>query len=925
MSALVRSRYRDFAAGLTALVLGGVLVVGVPILLWRLGGWPLPGKIPSIDGVRNALSRSSVPDVVIVKALALVGWTAWLLLCWSLVVETWAWVSGRPSPSLRFAGPTQAFARQLITSISLMASLTLSPMNSSPALATAGAAVTSPQARPAAPTPAAVAVVSAAETSAPVSNGPTYTVQRRDSLWRIAESQLGDPLRWRDVWDINRDRDFNGVKFTNANLIYPGWELELPAPSIAAQPAPTPSAAAAPTEPGTPQPTRPVDPSTPAPAVTPDSTTTASVTAATTSTTAAEPGQSHQGSDDHRNTSTEDGSDRRGIALFSGGTILASALVILLTRLRRSQSRRRKPGRAPHRPLEATSTIETALRHDADVPRLNRLNAALRAFASGLPNQSLPEIAAVRVAQSEVEILLSSPTLSVPAGFEDRGDHRAFATEADLSSGTLEALGADTPAPWPTVVSVGNLGPDTVLVDLETAGLVTVDGTGAKSTVRRMAAELAASPLSEMLDIVVVADGFDLAASHRVRLVSTPDLGIDAIEQAVTGSLDVLQRIGVTDTPTARCARSSEHAWGVTVLVSLEPFTEGQVSRLSELLVPGRGAAALVVGPAAKDRWALSVNGTVHLRPHNFELEAVPLAEADLGAVSDLLSDAAVGDADEAIFDETPPPTDSVYVQPSAGQPHVHADFDVEVRVLGSVDIQGVAPINRRRTLELIAFLALHPCGVTGSQLKTAIWPEGVPTQDTFNVNIYRARSSLGVDREGSHHLPHAVMNDMAYSVGKYVTTDLARFTSLVARSRSATDQDDEADLLDQAIQLLRGQPFEGVSGYEWAYTGGTVAELEATISDAAHRLAQLALEVGDHKRATWSALQGLKAVPGSEPLYRDRMEAAHLAGDPAAVDRIVEELCRYIETLDPLDDLHPETIELWRRIGRPPSPPNTG
>ncbi len=350
----------------------------------------------------------------------------------------------------------------------------------------------------------------------------------------------------------------------------------------------------------------------------------------------------------------------------------------------------------------------------------------------------------------------------------------------------------------------------------------------------------------------------------------------------------------------------------------MEPLTEAQSARLAEVLVPAQGAAALVVGPPAKDRWHLSVNGSAHLLPHDFELEPISLDEPGLVAVSDLLSDAAVGDADEAIFDVEPTTAaTSVYVAPEAERQEEVSEFDVEVRVLGPVDIQGVAPINRRRTLELVAYLALHPGGVTASQLKTAIWLESVPTQDTFNVNIYRARSSLGVDRDGNHHLPHAVMNDMAYSVGKYVTTDLARFTSLVVRSRSAADHAEEVDLLDEAIDLLRGQPFEGVRGYEWAYTGGTIAELEATISDAAHRLAQLALEMGDHKRATWSALQGLKAVPGSEPLYRDRMEAAHLAGDPAAVDRIVEELCRYVETLDPLDDLHPETIELWRHIGR--------
>ena len=222
--------------------------------------------------------------------------------------------------------------------------------------------------------------------------------------------------------------------------------------------------------------------------------------------------------------------------------------------------------------------------------------------------------------------------------------------------------------------------------------------------------------------------------------------------------------------------------------------------------------------------------------------------------------------------------------------------------------------------MELLTYLALHPKGVTSGQLKTAIWPEAAPTQDTFNVTVYRSRSSLGVARDGKHHLPHAVNSDNGYALGPFVTTDLARFGDLVKRSRHTADDDEALNLLRQAILLLRGQPFEGARGYEWAFADGTVSEVEAIIADAAHRLARIALERGDHRLATMAALQGLKAVPGSEPLYRDRMEAAHLAGDPAAVDRIVEELCRYVETLDPLDDLHPETIELWHRLGRPPS-----
>ena len=294
---------------------------------------------------------------------------------------------------------------------------------------------------------------------------------------------------------------------------------------------------------------------------------------------------------------------------------------------------------------------------------------------------------------------------------------------------------------------------------------------------------------------------------------------------------------------------------------------------------------------------------------------------AVLQPIDELTADATVGDAESALLgraDSPAAPEVPIYlpefgtaVDDAAGEP------EVEIRVLGPVQVHGVPPINRRRTVELIAHLALHPNGVTGSQLKTAIWPDTIPSQDTFNVTVHRARSGLGISRDGTHHLPHAVTNGSSYSLGAHVTSDLARFTDLAARSRSAIDRVDEAKLLKQALELLRGQPFEGSQGYEWAYTEGIVVEAEALIADTAHRLAQIALASGDAALATWAATKGLMAVPGSEPLYRDRMQAAHLNGDPAAVDRIVDELCRYVETLDPLDDLHPDTIDLWHRIGR--------
>ena len=74
--------------------------------------------------------------------------------------------------------------------------------------------------------------------------------------------------------------------------------------------------------------------------------------------------------------------------------------------------------------------------------------------------------------------------------------------------------------------------------------------------------------------------------------------------------------------------------------------------------------------------------------------------------------------------------------------------------------------------------------------------------------------------------------SDVGYTVGPHVTTDLARFTDLVSRSRSAPEGDQESELLRRALDLLRGQPFEGVRGYDWAFTEGMVVEAEAMIAD---------------------------------------------------------------------------------------------
>lgn len=50
----------------------------------------------------------------------------------------------------------------------------------------------------------------------------TYTVRRGDSLWHIAQRELGNPTQWIAIYRLNQD------KIRNPNVIFPGQRLRLP-------------------------------------------------------------------------------------------------------------------------------------------------------------------------------------------------------------------------------------------------------------------------------------------------------------------------------------------------------------------------------------------------------------------------------------------------------------------------------------------------------------------------------------------------------------------------------------------------------------------------------------------------------------------------------------------------------------------------
>jgi hypothetical protein len=128
---------------------------------------------------------------------------------------------------------------------------------------------------------------------------------------------------------------------------------------------------------------------------------------------------------------------------------------------------------------------------------------------------------------------------------------------------------------------------------------------------------------------------------------------------------------------------------------------------------------------------------------------------------------------------------------------------------------------------------------------------------------------------------------------------------------------DEVMDELAAALGAVRGIPFAGASGYEWAHTDGHVARIEAVTADAALLLSEWCFDRRDTAKALWAAGQGLLASPGDERLFRMRMRAHDLAGNPAGVEAVMDELCRVVESLEPHDDLHPDTVALYEELSR--------
>ncbi len=262
---LVRLTGRLVRGLFAAAVLAGLLA-GVPWAAWHFVGWPLPHHMPTWEQIKTVLSQPASSQLVI-DILACVCWLVWAAFaidvarCTTIAVRTGRWPA-LAAPRLP-GGPLQALAAALVGTIvlTLLGNRAASARGPAPdrptavpAAPVAGADLDGSRLPFAGPAPAAVPASHRLTTAAPrldpaLVPGRPWTVVVRpptrgihDSLWRIADRNLGDGARWPEIYRLNRGRlQPDGQRLLSPNLIYPGWRLTLPGhPTVSYPHAPHP-------------------------------------------------------------------------------------------------------------------------------------------------------------------------------------------------------------------------------------------------------------------------------------------------------------------------------------------------------------------------------------------------------------------------------------------------------------------------------------------------------------------------------------------------------------------------------------------------------------------------------------------------------------------------------------------------------------
>jgi len=924
MSRGLLSRVGRVVKGLGALVLLAALVGGVPWALWHFVGWPLPHHIPSPSQVGRALNRQGIPDQALIDALAVVVWITWAVLVASIAVEVPAALSGRHAPRLPVAGIFQPVTGHLVAAI-VVACLALAPRPSHET-ATLGSGVAAVTARrpvaalvvrdtvlagvtrpaPVAASPVTSAGPEAANGTSPAVAAPdnldnpdaapttsTYVVQRGDTLWGIAERQLGNPLRWSEIYQLNEGRPQpSGVTLTDPHWIDPGWTLLLPAspattpPATAApgtgQPAPTPAllpTSAAPTNP-------PADP----PATTAPANTAPSAAAPTTPVHSPAAGSP---------VAHPTGATGGPVRLPSGSVVAGSfaagvAATVAIGRLRRRHAYR-------YRPPEPGRTLAT----EPARPTIHHLRQAAAATA---PLDG------------------SGPVPVMPVGEEERiGD--------------------------PGHLDVASRGNEVVTIELTDLSGVALVGPGVDDVARALLAALLVRAEPGAAEVLLTDDLAErllpgLDPNRAIRRLVTTDQAARAVESERVARSRRFEAAGAADATQFR-AENPENPLPL-LLVLLDTLPAESLGRWAALVADAPRLAICVVSLAPSPIAA----GQLRMDAARRVLDATPVdrigallgtqlfglrADEATEVIAAVAEVAGEGDLDEEPFatnatviplradgpSTDDPPTDNPsepWPEPSPSlSPNGSGDRPITVRMFGhfEVTVHGEAVVTglRARARDVFAWCLLRPEGATSDEAVDALWPDTAPGRvhgqfwRSFSDLRARLREAGGGDLEvlakaGEHYRP----------CGTEIACDLWEFQAALGEATRADDPEVARAALRRAVEVYRG---DLLAGMDRPWVEPVRQDLHRRALDAHLRLAELEEQTERPDAAVEVLEQAIARDRYAEEPYRRLMvlHAAH--GHPGAVTDVWRLLQGRLAELSL--DVEAATANLYRQLTADP------
>jgi DNA-binding SARP family transcriptional activator len=852
-----------------------LFLAGPPVGLWWAFGNPLE-RLPTRQQLWEWLTRSDdlVTPAALMGALLWAAWLIWAAAALAMVAELIAVATRWRLPALRLPAPLH----RLVFGLAGTAAITLTSTGR------AGAAPPVAEVGTGAAPAVAVAVPDQVEQGpATIHVGEkryVYVVKRRDTLSKISKEWLGDADRWPEICKLNWHRHWpKGGVLRDCDLIYPGWDLRLPAdatPPASARPKRPPAPPTqAPLEPplsvSPPQPTPEVS----TPAEDPDGVTEAPATTSPSTApavdapaTPAHPDRSPTTTDPPNPAGAAPRStppaDERGVSLSGGSFVtwsLAAAITAAAALVWLQRRRRYVPGR-----------------DESDLAELPPPVVELqRQIARHRPDKPASEDLAERAAA-----VPALPTVQ-PGGVGLHGDGAPAAARAALVS----ALASGGPH------------------DPDRRGEVVID----RTTLTTLFGE----------------DADTLGPWSRLHVADDLDDGLANIEPRLLHRARVLDEHSLTDLDTLRERVPDEEPFPPVLLIChTPPPAQSTRARVTLGLGGGLDVSALLLGEwahgptidVAADGRTRPIDGP----PVDGISERVDVLDAKSAlAILATLREAHTGQAPQTITipkqrtpdrptPPTPPRTDDAAQETATGRgasgPPVPDSQEqvtrASLRVLGSPRIENITlpgrPL-RGKAAELAVYLACHPDGADTRTIGEHLAPESRLRQadQQIHTNASNLRHVLGRaagPRPGGYVLKRGA--NARYRLDPTIDVDLWQLRDLLGRAQLASAVS-RTQLLRQACDLYT-EPLADGCDYEWVEPH---REKVRRLGTEAHLLLADELLATDPHAAAELLEKAIGLDRYNEELYRKAMHARHALHDPDGIRSLLRALAKALSDLD--------------------------